>query len=446
MVKSGVCVKKSEELYRKAIELIPGGVNSGLRGPLYGIIPGIHPMYIESAKGSKIYDVDGNEFIDYILGYGPIILGHAHPKVNAAVQEQLKKGTVYGLSTENEIKLAEKIVKMVPCADMVRFTTTGTEANMGAVRIARAYTGKDKIARFDIAYHGWSDSFLISAAGGLPINYYKIASPGIPKSAFEDTIILPWNNIELVEKILQRHSNEIAVVITEIFGEGWVAPKKGFLDSLRKLTEELDILLLFDEVKTGFRLAPGGAQEYFGIVPDLATFGKALGNGFPIAAITGKKKIMENIADKLTISATFNACPLSVTAALATLTELEAGGISLYQRFREIGRRLKKGITDAIQDLRIEAIVEGSEVMFRIAFTQLENITTFSEYKTLDEHQNKRKNFIFSREYVKRGILGHPNHAWCLSMAHTEDDIEKTILAIYSSLKEVKKVKFWGFL
>lgn len=438
MVKKDFSVKKSKELYEKAIKVIPGGVNSGLRGPLYGILPGIHPMYIERAKGSKIYDVDGNEYIDYILGYGPIILGHAHPRVNAAVYEQLEKGTVYGLSTENEIKLAEKINKIVPCAEMVRFTTTGTEANMGAVRIARAYTGKDKVARFDIAYHGWSDSFLISAAGGFPINYYKIGSPGIPKSAFEDTIILPWNNIELVEKILKRKADEIAVVITEIFGEGWVGPEKGFLESLRKLTEELDILLLFDEVKTGFRLALGGAQESLGIVPDLATFSKALGNGFPIAAITGKRKIMENVADKLTISATFNANPLSIAAALATLEELERGGAYLYQHFREVGRKLQMGIRDAIQDLRMEAIVQGPEVMFRIAFTQLEKITNFTEYKTLDEPQNKKKNFIFSREYVKEGILGHPNHAWNISMAHTEDDVEKTISAIYNSLKKVE--------
>lgn len=432
-------VERSRELFEKAKRLIPEGVNSGIRGPAWGITPGVHPMFIERAKGSRIYDVDGNEYIDYVLAYGPIILGHSHPKINEAVREQLEKGTVYGLSHENEIKVAEKIVKAVPCADMVRLTSTGTEANIGAIRIARAYTGKDKIARFDLAYHGWEDTFLVRAVGGLPINYFKMASPGVPKSALEDAIILPWNNLEAVEKILKRHEHEIAVVMTEIFGDGWIVPVEGFLEALREITENHDILLLFDEVKTGFRLGLGGAQEYFGITPDLATFGKAIGGGFPVAAIAGKRHIMESVADKARLAGTFNACPINTAASLATLTELEAGGDSLYKRFLDTGRKLQKGIRDAIQDLHIEAIVQGPEPMFRIAFTGLEKITNLEESKTLGEHPHKGRNAVFSQEFVKRGIWGHPNHAWFISMAHTEDDIEKTIKAIYDSLKEVKK-------
>jgi glutamate-1-semialdehyde 2,1-aminomutase len=433
------CVERSKELFERAKRLIPEGVNSGIRGPAWGITPGIHPMFIKKAKGSRIYDVDNNEYIDYVLGYGPVILGHSHPKIIHAVKEQLEKGTVYGFSHANEIEVAEKIVKLVPCADMVRFTTTGTEANMGVVRIARAYTGKDKIARFDLAYHGWEDGFLVGAAGGLPINYFKTASPGVPKSALENTMVLPWNNLEAVEKILKRHENEIALVMTEIFGDGWIGPEDGFLEGLREATEDRDILLLFDEVKTGFRLALGGAQQRFGITPDVATFGKALGNGFPVAAITGKRDIMGPVADKARLAGTFNACPINIAASLATLTELEAGGADLYKRFHDIGLKLQKGIREAVEDIRIEAIVQGPENMFRIAFTELEKITNLQESKTLEDPLNKRRNAIFGQEFVKRGILGHPNHAWFTSMAHTEDDVKKTVEALYDSLKEVKK-------
>lgn len=434
-------VENSKKLFDRAKTVIPEGVNSCIRGPAWEITPGKHPMFIERGKGSRVFDVDGNEYIDYVLGYGPIILGHSHPEVNEAVRGQLERGTVYGLSNENEIKVAEKIIKAVPSADMVRFTSTGTEANMGAIRIARAYTGKDKIARFDLAYHGWEDSFLVGAGGGLPINYFKIASPGVPKSALEDTIVLPWNDLESVEKILERHGHEIAVVMTEIYGDGWIEPNEGFLETLRKVTEDNGILLLFDEVKTGFRLSLGGAQERFGIMPDLTTFAKALGNGFPVAAIAGKRHIMEAVAPMARLAGTFNACPLSIAAALATLSVLESGGDGLYKRFLNTGKKLQGGIRDAIQDQRIEAIVEGPEPMFRIAFTQLEKITNLEESKTLGEYKNKRRNIVFSYELVKRGIWGHPNHAWFISMAHTNDDVEKTINACYEALKEVKKAE-----
>jgi glutamate-1-semialdehyde 2,1-aminomutase len=431
-------VEKSQKMFQKAQKLIPEGVNSSIRGPSWGVIPGVHPMYVDRAKGSKLFDVDGNEYIDYVLGYGPVILGHSHPKVNQAVRKQLEKGTLYGLSHENEIKVAEKINKAVPCAEMVRLTSTGTEANIGAVRIARAYTGKDKIAKFELSYHGWEDNLLVGASGGLPINYFKTASPGVPKSTLDNVIVLPWNNLDAVEKILKRNADETALVMTEMFGDGWIGPKEGFLKELRRITQENGILLLFDEVKTGFRIAYGGAQELFGIMPDLATYAKAIGNGFPIAAITGKKEIMQT-AEQARLAGTFNACPLNTAAAVATLTELETDYKNRYAKFLGLGRKLQKGVKEAIQDLGIEAIVQGPDTMFKIAFTQLEEVANLKDTKTLDEAQNQKRNAVFAREFTKRGIWGHPNHAWFTSMAHTPDDIERTRKALYDSLKEVKQ-------
>jgi glutamate-1-semialdehyde 2,1-aminomutase len=429
--------ERSKKLFEEAKKVIPEGVNSGIRGPAWGIVPGTYPLFIEKAKGSKIYDVDGNEFIDYVLGYGPAILGHSHPKVNEAVRKQLEKGSIYGLSNENEIKVAKKVIDAVKCADMVRFTSTGTEANIGAVRIARAYTGKDKIAKFDLSYHGWEDTFLVGVAGGLPLNYFKMGSPGVPKSALEDVIILPWNNLNAVEKILKRNQNDIAVVITELFGDGWVGPQDGFIEALREITERYNIILHFDEVKTGFRLGLGGAQEYLGVTPDIATFGKAIGGGFPVAAIGGKRDIMET-AENARLAGTFNACPVNMAASLATLSVLEAGGGQSYKPFLELGRKLQDGIRDVIEDLHIDAIVQGSEPMFRIAFTELEKITNLKDSKTLNHPINKKQNDIFSKEYVKRGIWGHPNHAWFLSMAHRREDIDTTIEVISDSLRKVK--------
>jgi glutamate-1-semialdehyde 2,1-aminomutase len=438
----GLNVRRSKELFEKARTIIPGGVNSDIRGPSWGIFPGVYPMYIKRAKGSRIYDVDGNEYIDYILGYGPIILGHCHPRVIEAVKAQIEEGTVYGLSHENEIKLAQMVIDAVPYAEMVRFTSTGTEANIGAIRIARAYTGKNKIAKFEVSYHGWEDTLLVGVAGGSPINYYKTASPGVSEYALQEVIILPYD-LGIVEKIIKRNENDLAAILVEVFGDGWIVPKVGyetFLRELRKIADEYNILLIFDEVKTGFRLAFGGAQERFHVAPDLATFAKALGNGFPIAAITGKREIMEAVADKARLAGTFNANPVSVAAAIATLTELKHGGESLYKRFLNLGAELQKGIKDAITDLHVEAIVQGCETMFRIAFTHLNEINGLEDLRTLNEHPHKKRNEIFGKECVEKGILGHPNHSWFTSMAHTMEDVQKTITAVYESMKKVKDV------
>ena len=438
-------VERSKELFEKTKRIVPRGVSSGIRGPAFGIMPGVYPMLMERGNGSKLYDVDGNEYIDYILGYGPVILGHAHPKVNEAVREQLEKGTLFGLTTELEYKVAEKIVKDVPCADMVQFLTTGSDAVNLALRIARAYTGKEKIARFEFGYHGTHDWAEVGVSRGSGINYQKtLVSAGIPKSVLNDVIIMPWNDVETVEKVVTRHEHELAAVICEPVaptpkGDVMVEPEKGFLKELRHFTVEHDVLLIFDEVKSGFRLALGGAQEYYGVIPDLATFSKALANGFPLSVVAGKREIMEFLNSPegyVVIAGTFNANPICMAAALATLTELEKKGT--IKRLHELGQMLQNGIKDAIEDINIEAIVQGVPPYFTPVFTELEKITNAQEYKTVDKYSHRRRKEIFARELVKRGILNHPNHMWYISTAHTNEDITKTIEMVYEALKEAK--------
>jgi len=435
-----VNVEKSRKLFESAQKLIPGGVNSETRGPRWEITPGVYPMFIDHAKGSHFWDVDGNEFIDYMLGYGPLILGHASQKVNEAVLEQLEKGTLLGLSHEIEQKVAEIIVEGVPCAEMVRFQNTGTDACTAAVRIARAYTGKEKIARLDMGYHGWHDWALVDVAGGLENNYIKAASvPGISASALQDIVVLPWNKIEVVEKIIKRHGHEIAAVMCEPIRPP-ILPKDGFFKALREITEDNDILLIFDEVKSGFRIAFGGAQEYLNVTPDLAIFSKSLGNGFPVAAVAGKRDVML-IVPEVSIAGTFNANGASMAAALATLSELKDP--KAHKHLYEIGGAIKKGITDAVEDTGVEAIVAGPEPMFTIVFTQLEEITTFEDWKIVKKDQYKNRRNLFERELLEGGVFYHPGIGQLFfdSLTHTKEDAEKTVQAAYEALKKAKKVQ-----
>jgi glutamate-1-semialdehyde 2,1-aminomutase len=435
-------VQKSKELFERARKLIPGGVNSEIRGPAWGIMPGTYPMFVDKANGSKINDVDGNQFIDYVLAYGPIILGHSHPKVNKAVREQLEKGILSGLSHEIEYKVAEKIVKGVPCADMVRFLTTGSDAVTAAVRVARGHTGKEKIAIMDWMYHGTHDWSQVGVYGGPKINYgRKLSSGGVPRSVLEDVIILPWNDIEVLEKIVKREEKGLAAITLEPT-TGEIPVEEEFLKALREITEHYGIILIFDEVKTGFRLAFGGAQQYYKVTPDLSTFAKAMANGYPISAIAGKRYLME-IIEKLDIrlGGTYNANGVGMAASLATLTELETRNGQAYRHLYKIGRKLRKGIRDQIEDVGIEAIVQGPETgPFRILFTSLDRITNTVDLQTTDEYPHKKRRLVFAEGLLKRGVWSHPNHVWYLSTAHTEMDIENTIEATGEALKEAKNI------
>jgi len=433
---------RSKELYKKATKLIPGGASSSLRGyPFYSP----HPVFIDRGKGSKVYDVDGNEYIDYLCAFGAIILGHCHPKVTEAVKQQLKKGTMFGTAHELEVKVAEKIKRMVPRVEMVRFACSGTEATMTTLRIARGYTGKDKIIKFEGHYHGHHDYVLISyqpapSDCGSRISPNKIpVSPGIPEPVLQTMIVLPWNDLDLVEKVVKRKGDEIAGIITEpIMGNGgMIFPEKGYLKGLREICDENDMVLIFDEVWSGFRVAKGGAAEYFGVEPDLHTFAKAMANGYPIAAFGGKKEIMENVgAGKIFHGGTYTANPLSLAATYATLTELD--NEEKWKEFYRLGNKLVKGLQEAAESAGQDVYIPGFAGFYNLFFT---NKTEFKDWRDVAQNIDEKKYEKWVWEMYKRGIYHSTPDTFervNLTMSHTEEDIEKTIQAAEEAFKAIK--------
>ena len=424
--------QRSKELYKQALEVTPHGRHSGARrteDTAYGY-PIQYPIFFASAKGSHFTDVDGNEFVDYVCAQGPIILGHCHPAVNRAVAKQLDKADIFGHCNEEELALSKKLVKRIPCAEQVMIMQTGTQADFLATRLARAYTGKRKVVKFWGHYHGYYDwTFFDNIPAG------RLASMGM--SMPEDTMLLPWNEPDILEKTLEMHGNEIAAVICEAFLGNCVEimPEPGYLETLRKLTKEHGIVLIFDEVITGFRLALGGAQEKFDVTPDLATFAKSLANGFPIAAIAGKKEIMEA---PTYIGGTFNGHPILCAAALATVNELEKPGV--YKRIYDAGETIIAGIRDAIEDVKIEAIVQGLGCLFTIIFTDKEKIRYPHEFFNLGARYDRRV-VTFYQELLNRGVFNHPSRGprWHLTAAHTEEDASRTIEAAEAALKKAKE-------
>jgi len=416
--------KKSALLYERAKEMIPGGVNSNSR-----FIPP-YPPFIERGKGSKVYDVDGNEYIDYLCGYGPLLLGHLPPRVMEAVKEQLEKGVLFGMCHELEVKVAEKIIKHVPCAGMVKFSNTGTEAVLHALRIARAYNGRDKIIKFSGHYHGWDNTVLAQSL------YAK--ARGVPRSAAAETIILPWNDLDALEKEISRHPDEISAVIAEpCMGNGVIPPNEGVLEGIRKITEENNILLIFDEIITGFRLGLGGAQEYYGVIPDMATLGKAFAAGFPVSAVAGKRKIMEPAAvgtpTAVTHAGTFNSNPLCMAAALATIEQLEEQRNEIYPRLFKFGKEIMTSVSESAERLGINLITQGPGPFWSMFFTDLDKIENYEQLAKADAAMHRR----FWEESMRRGVLFHPSNEEpeMISAAHTEEDIVFTVKALDQALK-----------
>lgn len=443
---------RSLEILNEAKKSLAGGVNSKIREP-----HAPHPLFMEKAKGSHIWDVDGNEFIDTLMGFGPIILGYCDPKVNSAVQEQLNKGSIFGMSNELEYKVTEKIVKAIPSGDLAFASNTGSEATQMAIRMARAYTGKEKIIKFEGVWHGWLDWCLVDTTyettgfwyphGGSQIApIMTFGEPGIPKNVIDNLIVLPWNDIASVEKTVERFSSEIAAIIVEPIGPaGGIMPYDGYLDSIRKITKENDMLMILDEVKTGFRLAFGGAQELYGIDPDISTFAKAIANGFPMAAVTGKKKYMDIISQGITGHAgTFNGNPISMAASLATLTELEKP--NKYDYLYKLTKKLSRGLKDGISDSQARALLVGPGSnenkpgpILDIYFTDLETVKDQRELKASKKEIHKKMANTFKLEMLKRGI--HViEHVWFVSFSHTDDDIDKIIEAASESMKIVSKI------
>ncbi|MDO5852380.1 MAG: glutamate-1-semialdehyde 2,1-aminomutase [Methanobacteriaceae archaeon] len=415
--------QKSELLFNESKKYLPGGVNS----PVRAFKP--YPFFVDHGKGSCLYDVDGNKYIDYCLGYGPLVLGHVNKKIVEDITTQLSCGTTFGVPSEKEIQLAKMVVDRVPCADMVRFTNSGTEATMSAIRLARAATNSKKIIKFIGSYHGAHDAVLVksgSGAVGLP------DSPGVPSEATENTILVPFNDKQAIEDIIKEYSGDIACIIVEpIMGNiGCIAPKDDYLSFLRKITSDNGIILIFDEVITGFRIASGGAQEYYGVTPDLVTFGKIVGGGFPIGAFAGKKEFMNMIAPEGNVyqAGTFSGNPISITGGISTLTQL---GADFYSSMHDKGEYLRTGIKEVLSDLSIDYTVVGVESMFQVYFTS-NDVYNYDDAQTCDVKAFDK----YFHNLLDNGVFIAPSQFECgfISRSHNISDLDKTIESIKSSL------------
>ncbi len=412
----------SEKLFQKAKKCIPGGVNSPVRA---GQAVGIDPPFISKANGCVIWDVDGNEYIDYVCSWGPMILGHAHPEIVNALEERVKLGTSYGAPTELEVEMADIIVEMVPSIEMVRMVNSGTEATMSAIRLARGYTGREKIIKFDGCYHGHADSLLVSAGSGLATLGIP-GSPGVPQDLARHTISLPFNSLESVVQAFGKFGPEIAAVIVEpIPGNmGVINPDQAFLKGLRDLTNEYGALLIFDEVISGFRVAIGGAQELYGIMPDLTCLGKIIGGGLPVGAYGGKKEIMTRMAPQGDVyqAGTLSGNPLAMAAGLATLKILKEK--SPYDELDKKGDILFSGLKRVAEAAGVNVVINRVGSMGSLFFTD-EPVTDFETAKTSDENLFKR----YFRSMLDQGIYLAPSpyEAAFLSTAHSEETVRKTI-------------------
>jgi glutamate-1-semialdehyde 2,1-aminomutase len=423
--------KISKRLFQRAVNIIPGGVNSPVRA--FKAVGG-NPVFIEKAKGSKLYDVDGNSYIDYVLSWGPMILGHAHPTVIRALKSSAEKGTSYGAPTAREISLAELIIKAFPSIEKIRMVNSGTEATMSAIRVARGFTGRDTVIKFEGCYHGHADGLLVKAGSGA-MTFGIPDSPGVPKSYAKNTITLPFNNLKACAELIEKEWRTIACVILEpVVGNiGCVLPRPGFLSGLRKLTRKYGIVLIFDEVMTGFRVSHGGAQASYGIKPDMTCLGKIIGGGLPVGAYGGKKEIMSMVAPEGPVyqAGTLSGNPLAMTAGIETLRILSRKGT--YENLEGKMEQLEKGLRDAAKRARAKTRFYRAGSMFCTYFTDRE-VTDYTSAKSSDTLKFAR----FFRGMLSRGINIAPSQfeAGFISLAHTGKDIDKTIEAAYKALKE----------
>jgi glutamate-1-semialdehyde 2,1-aminomutase len=414
--------RKSKALFQKAKKLIPGGVNSPVRA---GRAVGIDPPFISRAKGCYLWDVDGKRYIDYVCSWGPMILGHSHPKVVRALEERISKGTSYGAPTRLEVEMAETIVDMVPSIEMVRMVNSGTEATMSAIRLARGYTGREKIVKFEGCYHGHADSLLVSAGSGLA-TFAIPGCPGVPANLAGHTLSLPFNDLPRFTEAMEKHGPDIAAVIVEpIPGNmGVVLPDLAFLKGMRDLTAKYNALLIFDEVISGFRVSPGGAQGLYGVMPDLTCLGKIIGGGLPVGAYGGRKAIMQSMAPEGNIyqAGTLSGNPLAMVAGLATLKELRKGG--LYDELEEKSAKLFSGLEDAARAAGLRVVVNRVGSMGSLFFKD-KAVTDFASVKESDAQKFRR----FYADMLREGVYLAPSafEAWFVSTAHDGKSIEKTI-------------------
>ncbi|MBS1598220.1 MAG: glutamate-1-semialdehyde 2,1-aminomutase [Bacteroidetes bacterium] len=427
--------EKSAELFARAQQSIPGGVNSPVRA--FKSVGGT-PLFIEKAKGAYLFDADGNKYIDYIASWGPMILGHAHEPVVKAIQERAPYSTSYGAPTKLEIEIAELIVSMVPNVDLIRMVSSGTEACMSAIRLARGYTGKNKIVKFEGHYHGHADSFLVKAGSGVAtLNIQTV--PGVTAGVSNDTLTCAYNDLDAVKELAHKHKGEIAAIITEpVAGNmGCILPKPGFLEGLRKLCYDENIVFILDEVMTGFRLAPGGAQEKLNIRADLVTYGKVIGGGMPVGAFGGRKEIMQHIAPLGNVyqAGTLSGNPIAMIAGYTTLKILKENP-SIYKELDEKTMYLKQGLEKFFNESKIPYVINQLGSMISVHFSD-HPIVDFASAASANNDLFKK----FFHSMLNQGIYLPPSafESWFLNNALTKKDIDYTIEAAAESLENINQ-------
>ena len=433
----------SKALFERSLKVMIEGGSSPSRGPAnYGE----YPLFIARGEGAHVYDIDGNRYIDWMMAYGALPLGHAHPRIVEAVGEAVASGTLFAAATEVEIEVAELIQQMVPSAERVRFANTGTEAAMAAIRLARGYTGKPKFIKFEGHYHGWYDDFLVNAhpqscvSLGHRNDPIKIAdSSGLNRHALDDTIVVPWNDLQAVERAVETHRGQIAAIITEgiMANMGVIPPEPGYLQGLRDITRDNGILLILDETVTGFRIAPGGCQEYYDVIPDISCFGKALGAGLPVAGFVGRAEIMEALAwGGVLHYGTQNASRVGLFAARASMQELLGNDGAAYRHLWHIGNRLSQGLRDLFEETGTSAIVQNVGPMLQIMFTDR---TAIRDYREFCSHVDRAKYQRFALALFKYGVYMTPSSALhtVASLAHTDEDVDLSLDAARKALADV---------
>ena len=427
-------MERSSTLFNEAKNYIPGGVNSPVRA-FQGV--GGEPIYFERGEGAYLYDVDGNAYIDYVGSWGPMILGHSNPFIVDAVRAELDKGLGFGAPTEIETSLAKKICQLMPSIELVRMVSSGTEATMSAIRLARGYTKRDKIVKFEGCYHGHSDSLLVKAGSGA-LTLGVPTSPGVPSDLAKHTLTLEYNNLDSVKALFSKMGEEVGCIIVEpVAGNmNCILPKEEFLQGLRKLCDDYGSVLIFDEVMTGFRVALGGAQAYYQVKPDLTTLGKVIGGGLPVAAFGGQREIMNQIAPLGPIyqAGTLSGNPLSMASGLAMLSILEADD-SFYQNLSDSTEYLVNGIVSAASTSNVSMTSNSVGGMFGLFFSSEEKVTNFSQVSNCDIELFKK----FYKSMIKQGVYLAPSAYECgfLSAAHGKNELDQTINAALTAFSEL---------
>ncbi|MCX5673033.1 MAG: glutamate-1-semialdehyde 2,1-aminomutase [Planctomycetota bacterium] len=422
---------KSADALKRAEALMPGGVSSPVRA--FKAVGG-QPLFIASGSGSKIRDIDGNSFLDYVMSWGPLILGHAHPAVVEAVRKALEGGASFGAPTVREIELAERVTAAMPWIEQLRFVNSGTEATMSAIRLARAATGRPGVIKFEGCYHGHVDALLVKAGSGA-MTFGAPSSPGVPEDTVRHTHIVPFNDLEAVRRTLDASASEIAAVILEpvVGNMGCIPPGEGFLKGLAELCERQGVLLVLDEVMTGFRVARGGAAERYGIRPDLVTLGKVIGGGLPVGAYGGRRDLMQLVSPVGPVyqAGTLSGNPLAMAAGIATLDLLSAAGT--YERLEAISQQLEQGLVNAAAEAGVAVRVQGVGSMLSLFFTD-QPVTDCASALRCDTERFGR----FFRGMLERGVYLPPSQfeAWFVSLAHSEEDIACTVQAAREALKQ----------